>query len=83
MSHRIADVQSKSVSKEPTKGFTLATKIKKGKSIECVIDSSDGRYISILKIESVTITPSGKFVHLDVGADEPIEFKSTDYIKLI
>ena len=84
MSHYIADITDKQISKVATKGFTLATKIKKGKELEVTIDSSSdmGRYTTTKVIQKVTVASSGRLVHLDVGADEPIEVKATDFIKV-
>lgn len=82
MSHLIADITSQQISKVAKDGFILASKIKKGSLVDCIVDNGNERYASTRKIINVTTTPSGKYIHLDVGADEPIEVLATEYIRL-
>ena len=83
MSHYLADISDDQISNNTKAGFILATKLKTGMRLTCIIDDGDDRYSVSKDIKKVTTTPSGKLVHIEVGADEPIEVKSNQYIQIL
>jgi hypothetical protein len=79
----MAGITADQISNKAKNGFILATKLKPGMRLTCIIDTGDDHYSVSKDIKSVDITPSGKLVHIEVCADEPIEVKSTEYIQIL